>query len=248
VANKTKRSEARDRRAKLEEMRRAQKASERRRNLIFVVLTAVVALGIIAAAVVPMINKSRQNNKALNEFGVSAAAAQCDPVTNDPVDSATHVGPGTGGSNESITHVNYSTVPPVGGNHFLTPQPIDRHFYTGEDRPPIENLVHNLEHGYTILWYDSTVTGDQLTALKDLSSRVPKDSDRRKFIVSAWDESRGAFPDGKHIALSHWSAKGDGAGSAGLGHRQLCGQVSGEAVDQFMTQFPFSDAPEPNAP
>jgi hypothetical protein len=77
---------------------------------------------------------------------------------------------------------------------------------------------------------------------------VPKDSDRRKFIVSAWDESRGAFPDGKHIALSHWSAKGDGAGSAGLGHRQLCGQVSGEAVDQFMTQFPFSDAPEPNAP
>jgi hypothetical protein len=82
VANKTKRSEARDRRAKLEEMRRAQKASERRRNLIFVVLTSVVALGIIAAAVVPMINKSRQNNKPLSEFGVSAAAAQsCSRIT-----------------------------------------------------------------------------------------------------------------------------------------------------------------------
>ena len=248
VANKTKRSGARDRRAKLEEMRRAQKASERRKNMIFVGVTAVVALGIIAAAVIPMINKSRQNDKPLKDFGVSAAAAQCDPVTNDPVASATHVGQGTGGSTETITHVNYSTVPPVGGNHFLTPEPIDRHFYTAEDRPPVENLVHNLEHGYTILWYDSTVTGDQLNTLKDLSSRVPKDGDRRKFIVAAWDESRGAFPNGKHIALSHWSARGDGAGASGLGHRQLCGQVSGEVVDQFMSQFPSSDAPEPNAP
>ena len=28
----------------------------------------------------------------------------------------------------------------------------------------MEVLVHNLEHGYTVVWYDSTVTGAQLTA------------------------------------------------------------------------------------
>jgi Protein of unknown function (DUF3105) len=247
VANKTKKkSQTRDRRAKLEEMRRAQKAAERRRNLTFVVLAAVVGLGIIAAAVVPIINENRRTNKPLTDYGVSAAAAQCDAVTNDPVPSANHVGPGSGGD-ESVTRVQYSTVPPVGGDHFITPAPSTRHFYTAEDRPAMENLVHNLEHGYTIVWYDSTVTGDELKTLEDLSKRVPKDADRRKFIVSAWDDSYGSLPGGKHIALAHWSAQGEGVGSAGAGHRQLCGQVSGEVIDQFMTQFPFSDAPEPRA-
>jgi hypothetical protein len=247
VANKTKKSDARDRRAKLEEMRRAQRATERRRNLTFVGLAAVVGIGIIAAAAIPLISKNQQNNKPLTDFGVAASAAQCDAITNDPIAAANHVGPGTGGSNESVGRVNYSTVPPSGGDHFLTPMPIDRHFYTAQDRPPLENLVHNLEHGYTIVWYDSTVTGDQLKTLEDLSSRVPKDGDRRKFIVSAWDDGYGRFPDGKHVAVSHWSGQGDGGGPAGLGHRQLCGQVSGEVIDQFMTQFPFSDAREPNA-
>jgi hypothetical protein len=247
VANKTrKKSETRDRRARLEEMRRTQKAAERRRNLTFVALAAVVGLGIIAAAVVPIINENRRSNKPLTDYGVAAAAAQCDAVSNDPVQSANHVGPGSGGD-ESVTRVNYSTVPPVGGDHFITPAPIDRHFYTADDRPPVENLVHNEEHGYTIVWYDSTITGDQLQTLEDLSKRVPKDSGRRKFIVSAWDDSYGTFPAGKHIALAHWSAQGDGAGPAGVGHRQLCGQVSGEAIDQFMAQFPSTDAPEPNA-
>ncbi len=247
MANKTKkRSETRDRRAKLEEMRRAEKAAERRRNMTFIVVAAVVGLGIIAAAVIPIINENRRTNKPLTDYGVEAAAAQCAAVTNDPVQSANHVGPGSGGD-ESVTRVSYSTVPPVGGDHFITPAPGTRHFYTAEDRPPVENLVHNLEHGYTVVWYDTTVTGDQLKTLEDLSRRVPKDSDRRKFIVAAWDQSYGAFPQGKHIALAHWSRSGSGAGPSGLGHRQLCGQVSGEIIDQFMKQFPFSDAPEPNA-
>jgi hypothetical protein len=179
-----------------------------------------------------MINKSRQNNKPLNEFGVSAAAAQCDPVTNDPVDSATHVGPGTGGSTESITHVNYSTVPPGGGNHFLTPEPIDRHFYTAEDRPPIENLVHNLEHGYTILWYDSTVTGDQLTTL---GPEQPFEGFRRQEVHRLGLGRAGALPDSKHAVVA-LERRGDGAGPPAA-MRELCGQVSGEAVEQFMTQF-----------
>ncbi|MGH3682534.1 MAG: DUF3105 domain-containing protein, partial [Natronosporangium sp.] len=28
-----------------------------------------------------------------------------------------------------------------------------RGFYTPDDRPRVEQLVHNLEHGYTVLWY-----------------------------------------------------------------------------------------------
>jgi hypothetical protein len=39
--------------------------------------------------------------------------------------------------------------------------------------------------------------------------------------------------------MSHWGAQDSAI--------QLCGKVSGEAVQEFMTQFPSTDAPEPNA-
>ena len=37
---------------------------------------------------------------------------------------------------------------------------MERKLYTADDRPELETLVHNLEHGYTILWYDETVAAD----------------------------------------------------------------------------------------
>lgn len=209
--------------------------------MIFITLASVVALGILAVAVIPLINESRENDRPYTDFGVSAAEAQCDQVTSDPVETANHV--------EAGTPVTYATVPPTGGDHWNPPSGLPSpDFYTAADRPALELLVHNMEHGYTVVWYDSTITGDQLNMLRDLADRVRNDDGRRKFIVTSWDDSRGAFPEGKHIALTHWTGQGEGAGAAGVGHRQLCGQISGEAVDQFMTQFPFSDAREPNAP
>ena len=38
--------------------------------------------------------------------------------------------------------------------------PIDERFYTKDSRPELEALVHNLEHGFTILWYDETAADD----------------------------------------------------------------------------------------
>ena len=52
MASKTKQSE-RDRRAKIEEMRKAEAAKQRRRSMGFVVIAVVVGLGLVAAVVVP---------------------------------------------------------------------------------------------------------------------------------------------------------------------------------------------------
>jgi hypothetical protein len=38
--------------------------------------------------------------------------------------------------------------------------------------------------------------------------------------------------------MSHWGAADS--------HTELCGKVSGPAVDKFMTKYPSTDAPEPN--
>jgi hypothetical protein len=169
---------------------------------------------------------------------VSTAAAGCSAVQT------------TKGTNTDAlrTHVKdgtvekYRTVPPSFGPHWSQPAYPAREFYTTRDRPQMEQLVHNLEHGYTIIWYDSTVKGSALTALKNISTSARSDSatgGTGKFIVSAWDNAYGTMPAGKHIGISHW-----GAASS---HIQLCGKPSGAAVKKFIDRFPATDAPEPTA-
>lgn len=232
-----KKRQDRDRRAKVEEMRRTEQARERRKSMLFITLAVVVGLGLIAAAAVPAYLKGRNDpvKKSLASFGVSTAAADCGPVQDDPT---------TGGNDHKPdgTTVDYAQVPPSSGSHWGQGAFPAREFYTARDRPEMEQLVHNLEHGYTVLWYDDTIKGKALDALKDIAvSARAKDpvSPGQKFIVSAWDDAYGDFPKGKHVALSHWGAE--------QGRRQLCGQVSGTVVNDFIEKFPAADSPEPNA-
>jgi hypothetical protein len=236
VANKTKptKTAEKDRRARVEAMRREQQAKEKRKSAMFVVIAVVVGLGLVAAAAIPAIMKSRNDpaNKALSSFGVSAAAASCSAPTHDkPSGGQDHKAQGT--------VIKYDQVPPSSGPHWAVPVLSSRAFYSTKDAPAIEQLVHNLEHGYTVLWYDKTVSGKQLSALQDLatSARTQKAVGPGKFIVSAWNPAYGSFPAGKHVAMSHWGAK--------TAHRQLCGKVSGDAVASFLKAYPYTDAPEP---
>jgi Protein of unknown function (DUF3105) len=241
VANKAKSSKGneRDRRARVEAMRREQLAKERRKSGIIVALAVVVGIALVIAAALPAYLNKRHDpaKKSLSSFGVSATAASCNAVktTNGTNTDAlrTHVADGT--------VEKYKTVPPSYGPHWATPVLSSRPFYTVKDRPEMEQLVHNLEHGYTIVWYDTTIKGAQLTALKGLSAsaRTRDETAPSKFIVSAWDNAYGKFPAGKHIGISHW-----GAASS---HVQLCGKVSGGAVTNFIKKYPAADSPEPSA-
>jgi thymidylate synthase len=240
VPNKPKVATQKNRRAKLEEVRRQQRAAERRKTLVFVGVAAVIALGIVAAAAIPLYNEWRNDpaNKSISDFGVALASAQCGSEETAPASGTNeHVGPGT--QQPDVTKVKYKTVPPAFGQHYATPAPFTRKFYTATDRPPMEQLVHNLEHGYNVVWYDETITGEQLDDLRTLSEKIGNDDDTSHFIVSAWDPAYGAFPKDKHIGMSHWGAK--------QGIRQLCSQVSGEAIERFVKAHPKSDSPEPGA-
>ena len=245
-----KKSADRDRRAKIAEMQRQAKAAERRRTLL-IVGTAVVAVAVIAGAVGFAIlrDPNRPPSGDLASLGVAASAASCDPVTNDKASGGSvHVGPGTDQPN--VTKVKYSTVPPTSGQHYAVPEYPNREFYTADDRPKMETLVHNLEHGYTILWYDDSATTEQKATLRAVAKQANASTAAKdKFIVSAWDPSYGAFPAGKHFALSHWAADPNDPSNASKqeGHRQLCGAISGDVVQKFITAYPRTMAPEPNA-
>ncbi len=239
-----------DRRAKVAAMQAQQKAAERRR-LVTVIGAIVVVIVLVAAGVTwAAMSKQRDQQAALGGLAGGAQSASCDPVTADKAEaSGNHIGPGT--DKPGTTKVTYSTVPPSSGPHLASPVLSDRRVYTTADAPPIEGLVHNLEHGYTILWYDRSVEKDQSAAFAALAKQInAMPESAGKFIISPWDPAYGAFPAGKKYALSHWSADVDrqsGKISNSHGNRQLCGGLSSAVVEQFVKAHPWSSAPEPGA-
>ena len=227
-----------ERRAIADKLRREQEQREKRRNLLFLVGIVVVVVGLLAAAVIPYVKNQRREHAlagtALDKLGVSESAASCDAILTKKTDhNQQHI--------PDPTPITYPDSPPSFGPHRPSPAAFERKFYTAQDRPEVATLVHNLEHGYTILWYDSTIKGDQLTALKDLSAsaRTRDETAPAKFIVSAWDNAYGHFPAGKHIGISHWGAA--------TSHVQLCGKVSGQVVNSFIKKYPAADSPEPSS-
>jgi hypothetical protein len=226
-----------DRKARLAEVQDAQRAKERR-IIVAIVAAVTVVLLVLAGLVVYAISDAR--SQQLPNLGASAAQAGCDAATTDATTGGgEHVGPGTRKPDQ--TTVEYETVPPSHGPHFARPVLDGPTFYTEKDRPPVEALVHNLEHGYTVLWYDPAKAKGQEALLKDIAEKANKQPQAQgKFIVVPWESERGAFPDGKPYALSHWSKD--------AGHRQFCGELSGQAVIDFIEKFPQSDAPEAGAP
>lgn len=242
-----------DRKAVIDQMRKQQKSAERRRGAAIVIVCVVVALGIVAAAVVPILVdkwKDRElDNTALSEIGEAASA--CQEIETKKADgNQNHV--------PVDTPVDYTTAPPAFGPHWnqagVAPASFARKFYTADDRPALEALVHNLEHGYAILWYDETIAKDQ-AALDDIEAIARKFGDgnfRDKFIAAPWlptDENGKKFPDDQHVALTHWSAGGNGEGNPAkqVGVFQYCSGVSGAAVESFMKKYPYTDSPEPNS-
>ena len=239
MAKKTPRDN--ERRAIAEQMRQQQARKERRRSVLILGACVVVVVGLLAAAVIPYVSKMRSDKELagtpLAELGTSASAAGCSPVQTK---KAT-------GNNQHLTigqKIPYADAPPASGPHwgnFLQGSEI-RNFYTADDRPELERMVHSLEHGHTLVWYDDTVKPGtaSYSLLQKIADRIPQDD---YFMAVPWKAGDGAsFPSGKHVALTHWTGPDDQEGVT-----QYCGKPSGAAVADFMKKYPKTNTPEPGA-
>jgi hypothetical protein len=238
----TKKNERDSRRAVAEQMRKAQARKERQRSLLILGSCVLVVLALLGSAIYVYAKDQAAERAAagtpLAELGVATEQASCDPVKTEPAT----------GSNEHLaggTKIPYEQAPPASGPHwanFLQGAEI-RSFYTREDRPEVERLVHSLEHGHTILWYDETVKPGT-DAYQTVQAISDKFDEGEKFIAAPWNKSDGgSFPSGKHVTLTHWTGQPDQKGVT-----QYCAAPSGAALEKFMEKYPASDAPEPEAP
>jgi hypothetical protein len=232
-----------ERRAMVEQMRQEQARKERMRSMAILGVSVVAVVGLLVAALIPYLkdrNESKQlAGTAVSKIGATEAAAACDPIDTRPTDkNQTHVPDGT--------PITYKDAPPSFGPHRPQPAAVERKFYTADDRPEVAQLVHNLEHGYTILWYDDTVADDK-DQMKDIEAIASKYGDVR-FIAAPWTKDDGAaFPDGKHVALTRWTADADKPSDEDKQHGnwQYCGSTSGAVVADFVKKWPNSESPEP---
>jgi hypothetical protein len=245
VAKKKQAPKAGDRRARVEALKKEQKAQERKKTLLFGGVAVVIVAVLVGIPVLSIVNKHKKDSRAFDQLGVPVGLAACDAVLTDPAGAKD-------GDHETdpTVRIDYATAPPSHGRHFASPITVNsRGFYTTDDVPRVEELVHNLEHGYTIVWYTAAVTGSQLDDLKTIASKMHNSNATQKFFVVPWDASRGAFPANKSIAITHWGAPTTaGKYETSSGYRQYCGQVSGGAINSFVQAHPATDAPEPNTP
>lgn len=234
-----------NRRDRLASFETARKKEQRRRTIGLLVLCVVLAAGLLSYPVYLAAKDYQVRNASIEDLGATISAAGCDPVAeNAATGNQEHVADGT--------EVPYAETPPDSGPHYASPAPFSSRFYTMDDRPAVGTLVHNLEHGYTIAWYRDTAPADQIDALRSVSKTFGGDEVKfeNKFIAAPWSESDGeGFPEGKNVVLAHWYANPsnptDTAAQKGI--RQSCTSVSGAAVKDFMTKYPYGDSPEPNA-
>ena len=230
-----------DRRALVEQMRKEQARKEKRRSLIILGVSVGIVLALLLLAVIPYVNdirnKNRLKNTAVEKLGVSATAAGCQPIKTAKADgNQQHKAVGT--------KITYDAAPPSYGPHwgnFLQGAEI-KNFYNTEDRPQIERLVHSLEHGHTILWYDDTVKPGT-KSYNDLVKIADKFNADAYYMTAPWHTSDGgSFPAGTHIALTHWTGPSNQKGTW-----EYCAKPSGSVIKDFLKKYPATDAPEPGA-
>ena len=234
-----------ERRAMVEKMRQEQARKERIRSMSILGVSVLIVVGLLGAAVWKYVGDQRDKtalaSKKITSIGVSASAAACNPIETKPTDkNQNHIPEGTA--------ITYKDAPPAFGEHRPQPAAFGRPFYTSADRPEVAALVHNEEHGYTIAWYDDTAAKDrtEMNALEAIAKKYQDDNVR--FIAAPWTSQDGAaFPDGKHIALTRWSAdaKAPSDQSKQRGNWQYCGSVSGSVVADFVSKWPNQESPEP---
>lgn len=137
---------------------------------------------------------------------------------------------------------DYPSVPPASGPHNEIPWGAGVY----DSPPPIDRVIHSLEHGAAVVWYSPEASGEELQRLRDFYAGEEVGA---RVIVAPYDYptqgAAGVLPAGAQMALVSWH------------NVQTCANVSLAAAFGFTAEYaapPFGQrayrgsAPEAGAP
>ncbi|MFE9603574.1 DUF3105 domain-containing protein [Streptomyces hokutonensis] len=176
------------RKARIEEMRRAEQARERRARIVKIAASAVVVAGLVVGGVAVVHAQSGKKDSSASDSKNSASGhfvAGADGVS---------TWKGTLGRTHVTGTVNYPMHPPVGGNHNPVWLNCNGDVYTKAVKD--ENAVHALEHGAVWVTYSKKASAADVKALAakvkstPYSLMSPYDSQKDPIMLSAWGHQR----------------------------------------------------------
>src|SRR5687767_6328570 len=106
----------------------------------------------VLAATLVACDHDKASEADLRQAG-AAAGESCAPVVDVPA---------AGASDHRGGEIAYDRVPPSSGPHAPTWVTVRKRLYTVEDAVPVEQWVHNLEHGWVVVWYDAGAETSEL--------------------------------------------------------------------------------------
>jgi hypothetical protein len=203
------------------ELQRKMARSRRNRRVAIGVVVVLIA-GVAAFALTRPEDAQATPSDLLASADQARQTAGCGPVEN--------VGPYQPKSQDtahvvaSVRLSTYPSVPPASGPHNAIPYGAGVY----DTPPPIDRVVHSLEHGAAIVWYSPDVSGEELDRIRtfyggnNVGSRV---------IVAPYDYpdqgAAGILPAGTQMALVAWH------------NVQTCANVSLPAAFGFTSEYAF---------
>lgn len=160
-----------ERRARVEEMRRAEQARERRARLLTLGASTVILAGLVGGG-----------------WFLFAAAEEKEQAKAAPVEGVKSWSKLT--QNHVSAQVDYPMSPPVGGDHHQVWVNCDKQVYT--KAVPNENAVHGLEHGAVWITYNDEASEGDVSQLADTVNRTsytfmsPYEDQSSPIVLSAW--------------------------------------------------------------
>ena len=207
--SKRERQKAR-RSAKLQQQAAADAKSRRNRLLTFALL-AVILLGLVGFAAA---KKIASDNAIKAEK--ARVAALLDELGCTPDETQEDAGEGHLSNTElaaSAPDTIYPDRPASSGRHFVNWLKTGVYDQQLDERA----LIHNLEHGYILGYYDKGADQEQVTAFKE-RAQARIDDDLPKIIVSPWD---GDLQGEANFAYVAWN------------QRQMCAEYDAGVFDLF---------------
>ncbi|MET8830965.1 DUF3105 domain-containing protein [Streptomyces sp. NPDC004610] len=176
------------RKARIEEMRRAERSRDRRNRILTIAASVVVVAGLVVGGVVLVRSQSGDSSDTASDgksSGTGTFVADADGVQKwDGELSQTHV----------TEDVDYPMEPPVGGDHNQVWMNCNGDVY--EKAIPKVNAVHSLEHGAVWVTYTSEAAKADVDALAAKVKATPytlmsPDEDQASpIMLSAWGYQR----------------------------------------------------------